>query len=72
MTSAAVAIIEEERQALYLASRALRAVGPGLRRTGTREVALESLRNADALEALERRVIVAASCENTAEPEPDR
>jgi hypothetical protein len=70
VTGAVVVITEEEWQALHLASRALREVGAGLRRTGAEELALETLRNADTLEALERRAIVAASCESTAKLEP--
>jgi hypothetical protein len=72
MTRAVVVITEEEWQALHLASHALRDVGAGLRRPGAEELALESVRNADVLEALGRRAIVAAGCDNTAELEPGR
>jgi hypothetical protein len=67
MTSGVVVITEEEWHALYLASRTLREVGAGLRRTGAEALAQESVRNADILEALERRAIVGASCDTTAE-----
>ncbi len=56
-----VLVTHGEWQALLLGSRALREVGAGLRRAGAEELAAESDRNADALERLGHRAVVAAA-----------
>lgn len=63
---------EDERQALCLAGRALREVGAGLRRTGNDELAIESVRNADVLDALLLTAVVGAASEHSAEVEAER